>query len=139
MAGPPALGTVVAEAAHAQHDQRGVDLVQPGQGEAEPVEHPGAEVLDQHFAVLDQSGEHPAAVVAGSGVPDRPGASGVEAEGRAGCGGLASAVRRAIVGTRTRFVPGDGRAVDPELAGEHFLEQGDHPGPVGDPVGQVMA
>ena len=56
VAGAPALGPVVAEPADREHDQAGVELVQPLDAEAQPVEHAGAEVLEQHVGVGDQAG-----------------------------------------------------------------------------------
>ena len=63
VAGAPTLGAVVAEAADREDDEARVELVQPLDGEAEPVEHPRAEVLDEDVGALDQPGEDVAAVV----------------------------------------------------------------------------
>ena len=51
------------EAADRQHDQAWVELVEALGREAEPVEDPGAEVLDEHVGPLRQPGEDVAAVV----------------------------------------------------------------------------
>ena len=59
-----ALGAVVAEPADRQDDQAGVELVQPLDREAEPVQHAGAEVLQQDVGVAHQAGQDAAAVVA---------------------------------------------------------------------------
>ena len=61
--GPPALGPVVAEPADRQQDEPGVELVEPLDGEAEPVEHAGAEVLEQHVGAGDEPGQRLAALV----------------------------------------------------------------------------
>ena len=57
VAGATALGPVLAEAADLDDDQARVDLVQPLDGEAEPVEHAWTEVLDEDIAVTHQPGE----------------------------------------------------------------------------------
>jgi hypothetical protein len=61
--GAAALGAVVAEPADGQHDEAGVELVQAFDGEAEPVEHAGPEVLDEDVPVAHQPREHVAPVV----------------------------------------------------------------------------
>jgi hypothetical protein len=63
VAGAAALRPVVPETADRQHDESGVDLVQALDREAEPVEHAGAEVLDEHVAVAHQPGQCLATVV----------------------------------------------------------------------------
>ena len=52
-----ALGPVVAEAGDREHHQPRVDLVQPLDREAEPVEHAGPEVLHQHVGAGHQPGQ----------------------------------------------------------------------------------
>ena len=59
-----ALGAVVAEPADRQDDQARVELVQPLDREPEPVQHAGAEVLQQDVGVGDHAGQDAAAVVA---------------------------------------------------------------------------
>ena len=58
VAGPAALGPVVAEAADRQGDQPRVELGQHVGAEAEPVQRAGAEVLHQHVGPPQQLGEH---------------------------------------------------------------------------------
>ena len=52
--GAAALRAVVPEAGDGQHDQPRVQLVQRGEPETQPVEHPGAEVLHQYVRAADQ-------------------------------------------------------------------------------------
>jgi hypothetical protein len=63
VAGAPALGAVVPEPADREEDETGVELVEPLGREAEAVEHPGAEVLDEHVGVDDESAQHLGTVV----------------------------------------------------------------------------
>ena len=58
VAGAAALGTVVPEAGDRQDDEPRVELVQPLDREAEPVEHAGAEVLHEHVGAADEAVEH---------------------------------------------------------------------------------
>ena len=54
VAGAAALGAVVAEAGDGEDHQAGVQLVERVEAEAEPVEHAGAEVLDQDVGPPDK-------------------------------------------------------------------------------------
>ncbi len=58
VAGPPALGAVVAEAGDRQHHEPRVALHQRVDPEPEALEHPGAEVLDQHVGAVHEPQEH---------------------------------------------------------------------------------
>lgn len=59
----PTLRTVVTEAADREHDETGVELVEPVVAEAEAVHDPRTEVLDEDVGALDEPGEHVAPVV----------------------------------------------------------------------------
>ena len=63
VAGALGLRTVVPEAGDREHHQPGVELVQPRDREAEPVEHADPVVLHQHVGALDQPGQHVAVVL----------------------------------------------------------------------------
>ena len=52
----------LAEAGHAQHDEPGVELVQPVGPEPPALHHAGPEVLDQHVGVRDEALEQLAAL-----------------------------------------------------------------------------
>ena len=71
VAGPRALGTVVAEPADRQHHEARVDLVQTLRGEPEPVEDPGTVVLHEDVGPGDELVEQPPSVVAAQVSSDR--------------------------------------------------------------------
>ncbi len=55
--GAPALGAVVAEPGDREHHEPRVQLVQPADREAEPIENPRPEVLQEHVGPLDESAQ----------------------------------------------------------------------------------
>ena len=63
VAAAPGLGAVVPEAGDGQDHQARVEPVQLLDGEAEPVQDPGAEVLDEHVGALHQLPEDPLPVL----------------------------------------------------------------------------
>src|SRR6266487_1169829 len=71
VARPCALWPVVPEPGDGADDQPRVLLVQPLAGEAEAVEHPGAEILRQHVAAGHQPPQQALALLAGQVAGDR--------------------------------------------------------------------
>src|SRR5699024_12068514 len=91
--------------------QAGVDLHAPGGGEPEPVEDPGAEVLDEHIGPGDQPGQ---CVLAGVGL---------EIEGD---GFLVAVAGEEVGGLRIVFGPDDGRAPGTRIVSPARLLDLDH-------------
>jgi len=60
----PTFRAVVSEASDRQHHQPRVDLLQFLHREPQPVQHSGAEVLDQHIRVLEETAQRRMTVLA---------------------------------------------------------------------------
>ena len=128
VAGAAALGPVVTEAGDRQHDEARVARHQRLDAEAKPVEHAGAEVLDEHVGPVDEGEQHVAVfgglevegdrllVAVGRQEVRRLAPPLVADEGRPPAAGVVAAARRldlddagALVGEHHRRVrPGEG-------------------------------